>query len=114
MIETSRNDMMRDAPIGRTGIEGVSGFVAVMEDVKRELMGVMSVEPRNFRGGKLLRAQPWLNLVEAGRVYMVTDRWNKEFTLELEKFPLGSHDDQVDAISIAFEGLMDAPMLLLA
>lgn len=114
MIETSRNDMMRDAPIARTGIEGVSGFVAVMEDVKRELMGVMAVEPRNFRGGKLLRAQPWLNLVEAGRVYMVTDRWNKEFTLELEKFPLGSHDDQVDAISIAFEGLMDVPMLLLA
>jgi len=94
VIETSKNDMMRGAPIGRVGIEGVGGFKAVFEDVKRELMGRLHVEPRNFQGGKLLRAQPWLNLVEAGRFYMVRAPWNKEFILELEKFPLGNHDDQ--------------------
>tara|TARA_R110002153_G_scaffold84197_1_gene210999 strand:+ start:1372 stop:2904 length:1533 start_codon:yes stop_codon:yes gene_type:complete len=114
VIETSRNDLLRGVPCHRTGIEAVAGFIAVMADVKAELMGRMKVEQRNFRGGKLLRAQPWLNMVEAGRVYVVRGSWNKEFTLELERFPLGNHDDQVDGVSICWEGLNDNVQLLLA
>jgi len=115
MIETARNDLMRGALCHRMGIEAVAGFKAVYEDVKRELSGRVKVEEcGGSRGGKLLAAQPWLNLVEAGRVYMVRAPWNKEFELELEKFPLGNHDDQVDGVSIAYKGLIDVPKFLIA
>ena len=66
------------------------------------------------RGGKLLHAQPWLNVLEAGRFHMVRAPWNKNFQMELEKFPLGAHDDQIDAVSIAYHGLAQATQLLLA
>jgi hypothetical protein len=46
------------------------------------------------RGGKLLRAQPWLNLVEAGKLILVRGLWNDDFLAELEVFPAGRHDDQ--------------------
>lgn len=114
VIETSRNDQLRGVPCHRMGIEGVAGFKSVFEDVRRALEGRVKVECRNGKGGKLLRAQPWLNLVEAGRVYVVRGPWNREFELELEKFPLGNHDDQVDGVSIAYEGLVDVPLYLLA
>jgi predicted phage terminase large subunit-like protein len=114
VVETAKNDLRRGVACRRMGLEGVGGFKAVFEDVKRELSGQVKVEPRNFRGGKLLRAQSWLNLVEAGRVSIVKAPWNKDFLLELERFPLGKHDDMVDAVSIAKEGLDDYPRIMLA
>jgi predicted phage terminase large subunit-like protein len=56
-----------------------------------------------------------LNLIEAGRVTVVRGAWTKEFVEELEQFPEGIHDDQVDAVSIAHEELTKPlPKLLLA
>jgi hypothetical protein len=38
-------------------------------------------------------------------VKIVAGHWNKELLDELELFPYGSHDDQVDACSLAFNKL---------
>jgi phage terminase large subunit-like protein len=38
----------------------------------------------------------------------VRGRWNDPFLQELEAFPEGSHDDQVDALSGAFAALTAA------
>ena len=101
--------------VNRIGIEAVSGFKAVYEDIKATLLGTVRVDKMNpKKGGKLLRAQPWLNLVEAGRVYIVRADWNKDFTDELKVFPVGAHDDQVDSVSIAYEMLVDRARLTLA
>jgi predicted phage terminase large subunit-like protein len=35
--------------------------------------------------------------------------WNEAFLAELENFPEGLHDDQVDAASDAFDELANAP-----
>jgi threonine dehydratase len=43
---------------------------------------------------------------EARNVKMVKASWNDCFTDELETFPLGVHDDQVDAASDAFNALL--------
>lgn len=89
--------------VGRIGIEGVSGFDAVYSDVKQELLGELSVDKLlPGKGGKLMRAQLWLNLIQAGRVHIVKGAWNKDFLSELSMFPQGTHDDQVDAVSAAF------------
>lgn len=50
-------------------------------------------------GDKLTRAMPASAQCEAGNVRVVRAGWNGEFFRELEAFPEGSHDDQVDALS---------------
>jgi phage terminase large subunit-like protein len=36
-------------------------------------------------------------------VRVVRGDWNKDFLDELQNFPNGQHDDQVDAVSVAWE-----------
>ena len=42
---------------------------------------------------------------EGGTVKLLRGAWNKEFLDEIELFPFGSHDDQVDAASLALAKL---------
>ena len=51
---------------------------------------------------KYARAVPFANMADAGNVYIVKGEWNETFFDELELFPDGEHDDQVDAASGAF------------
>jgi predicted phage terminase large subunit-like protein len=61
-------------------------------------------------GDKQTRANPFSSQVEAGRVFLVRAPWNTAFLDELEAFPhYGSHDDQVDAASAAFNRLCSGP-----
>lgn len=71
-----------------------------------------SMEGSNFRsipatGSKVLRAAPVASHADAGHIYLVdTGTWNiEEFLEEIEIFPDGLHDDQVDAVSGAFSVL---------
>ena len=57
---------------------------------------------------KLTRSLAWLNLAEAGKVFLVRGPWIDEFVDEVCRFPSGKHDDQVDAISIAVSMLTNA------
>jgi hypothetical protein len=56
-------------------------------------------------GDKVARAGPFSAAAERGHVYVVEARWNQPFFDELEAFPEGDHDDQVDAVSGAIEAL---------
>lgn len=87
----------------RLRIEAVAGFMACYQTVKADLLGVCQVERSKAKGDKLVRANRWLPKVEASRVFLVRGRWNQPFKDELESFPLGKNDDQVDAVSIAWE-----------
>lgn len=57
------------------------------------------------RGDKLTLAQPWIDRAEGGFVYVVKGAWNEAFYSEVEAFPKGVHDDQVDAVSVGFYAL---------
>jgi predicted phage terminase large subunit-like protein len=57
-------------------------------------------------GEKDVRAMPLAAQMEAGRVMMVKAPWNDTFVAELQMFPAGRHDDQVDAASEAFNALL--------
>jgi predicted phage terminase large subunit-like protein len=54
-------------------------------------------------GSKETRAKPISAQCEAGNVKIVRGPWNDAFIHELESFPTGRHDDQVDALSGAHE-----------
>lgn len=53
-------------------------------------------------GSKQTRAGPLAAQCEAGNIKLVRDSWNKAFLDEIEFFPFGRHDDQVDAAASAF------------
>lgn len=58
-------------------------------------------------GSKEVRASPFAAAAEAGNVRIVEGDWNAAFFDELEVFPFGKHDDQVDAAADAFNDLFD-------
>lgn len=51
---------------------------------------------------KETRAQGWASQINNGTVTLEPAVWNQNFRTEHHEFPLGAHDDQVDAAVIAF------------
>jgi predicted phage terminase large subunit-like protein len=60
-------------------------------------------------GDKVARAEMIAAQVNVGNVLMLRGPWNKEMLDEMQLFPNGTHDDQVDGLSRAFSALLHAP-----
>lgn len=58
-------------------------------------------------GNKVDRAGPFAGQVNAGNVRLLKGDWNQAYLEELEVFPVGTHDDQVDASSGAYNILRE-------
>lgn len=57
------------------------------------------------QGDKETRARPASSQAEARNIKLVRGEWNKAFLDEIENFPKGRHDDQVDSLSGAVNWL---------
>lgn len=82
-------------------VEDKANGSAVIDLLKREIPGLIPVEPQ---GGKVVRAIAVSPYVEAGNVYLPEPSkawWVHDFIEEFAAFPNGSNDDQVDALSQA-------------
>lgn len=66
------------------------------------LLAGYNVRIRKPDTDKVTRALPVSAQSEAGNVLLLRASWNDPFLTELEAFPDGGHDDQVDALSSAF------------
>ena len=60
-------------------------------------------------GSKVTRSKPFRSQCEAGNVYLLRAPWNALYVNELTHFPTGTHDDQVDASSCAFNAVLLEP-----
>ena len=80
---------------------GSSGVKVIDDYLRRVLMG-WNFAGVPSTGDKEVRAAPFSSQAEAGNVKLVRGRWINDFLNELEMFPVGDHDDQVDAASGAF------------
>jgi predicted phage terminase large subunit-like protein len=58
---------------------------------------------------KILRSKPFRAQAEAGNIYLLRASWNEEYIKELCDFPVGKHDDQVDASSCSFNAVLLEP-----
>lgn len=83
---------------------GSSG-VNLIDHYRRKVLLGYSFYPDKVTGSKEVRANPLSAAAEAGNVKLVRGPWISDFLQELETFPFGAHDDQVDAASGAFEKL---------
>ncbi|MFB9355112.1 phage terminase large subunit [Sneathiella chinensis] len=84
---------------GQAGKAQAKRFVALLAGYR--------VRARPVSGDKVTRAAPFSAQVEAGNVVLVNGLWNEAFLRELENFPGGRHDDQVDAVVEAFNALQE-------
>ncbi len=102
-----RNTASRDGVSVRISIPqdpGQAGKTQVL-DLSRKLAGY-SVHTSPETGDKVTRAEPFASQVNVGNVMMVRGSWNAAMIDEMRMFPNGRQDDQVDALSRAFAGLI--------
>lgn len=76
------------------------------EDLVRQLAG-FTVHADRVTRDKVSRAEPFQAQAEAGNVKVVRRDWNGMYLDELCAFPTGTHDDQVDGSSGAFNQLAE-------
>lgn len=66
------------------------------------MLGGYSVKAEVVSGRKEIRAEPLASQINVGNVQMLLGDWNEPLLSELRMFPNGAHDDQIDALSDAF------------
>lgn len=82
-------------------VEDKANGPAVIDSLKRDVSGIIAVNPE---GGKVARAHAAAPLLEAGNVYLPdpeTHPWVQDLIEECAGFPNGAHDDWVDMVSQA-------------
>jgi len=83
---------------------GSSG-VSTISHYQRNVLKGYAFRGVKTTGKKEERASPFSSACEAGNISLVRGHWLGAYLDELEAFPEGSHDDQVDASSGAFSKL---------
>jgi len=83
---------------------GASGVSTIHHYVRTVLPGY-AVKGDRHTGSKEERARPLSSQAEIGNIVILRGSWLSDFLDEVEGFPMGSHDDQVDAVSSAFSKL---------
>lgn len=99
-IRTTATQDGRSVIVGIEQDPGQAG-VAEAQDQVRNLAGY-SAKLNKPMVDKVTRASPFSAQCEAGNVKLLKGPWNDAFIAELEGFPEGKHDDQVDSSSGAF------------
>jgi predicted phage terminase large subunit-like protein len=72
------------------------------------------IAAERMSGDKATRADSAASQANIGRIGMIRAPWNAAFIDELAAFPRGVHDDQVDALSLAFSKLENDPLAVWA
>lgn len=86
-------------------IEDKANGTAIIEILKDEISGIKPITPTE---SKVSRANAVSAMFEAGNVYFPHPKvfdWVEDITSELKSFPLGAHDDTVDACTQALNEL---------
>lgn len=89
----------------RVKIREGSGSGKATIKARTKLLAGYDYAPSPEWDDKISRANPFRAQAQAGNVYLVRGEWNEEWLDEVCSFPVGSHDDYVDATSNAYNEL---------
>lgn len=85
-------------------VEDKASGSPLLNMLQQEVGGMIAVNPG--QRGKAERAQAVAPFIEAGNIHVPHDaEWLSDFLGEVQAFPNGAHDDQIDAASQALERL---------
>lgn len=85
--------------------EGGSSGLTAIDHYSRYVLAGYDFRGKPARDSKTNRAAPFASQLEAGNLQLVRGAWNKDFIDEAILFPIGAHDDQIDAVSGAYDYL---------
>lgn len=84
-------------------IEDKANGSAIIDVLSKKTSGIIAYQPKD---SKEVRAQAVMPLIEAGNVYLPQyEAFTNDFVNECAAFPNGTHDDQVDAMSMGLQVL---------
>jgi predicted phage terminase large subunit-like protein len=83
---------------------GASGVITV-DHYQRTVLPGYAVSGRRNTGNKVVRAKACSGAAAAHRIKLLRGTWLSDFFSEIEGFPDGLHDDQVDALVGAYNEL---------
>lgn len=92
-------------------VEDAANGPGVIAALRGEIVGLKAVK---VKGTKVARAAACTPTIEAGNVWLPAETlcsWVSEFLFECSRFPMGTNDDQVDAMSQALARL-NKPLLV--
>ncbi len=110
ILETARADAAK---------YGADGFIIYIESLGKDdtkalvakLGGfIVKTESASGQGSKEIRAAPLASQAQVGNVALLTGSWNDRFREQACAFPNGDHDDEVDAVSGAYNRALDLAM----
>jgi predicted phage terminase large subunit-like protein len=94
----------RDVPIVLEQEGGSQSKIALDWMVTEHLDGI-AVTTETVRRKKTARALPLASQVQRGQMWVLDEPWAEDYLDELDAFPDGDHDDQVDATTAGFNHL---------
>lgn len=110
------DDMLTRRPIiYRVEEEGGSSGKRSTDALRRDVFVGADFDGERPTGSKAARARPFAAAVAAENVHLLRGAWNRDFIAEVGTFPVGAHDDQIDAVSGAIATLSEevrAPQLV--
>jgi predicted phage terminase large subunit-like protein len=107
----SREIICQRAQIDRcqVGIESVGTQKGLVQNLREVFPAEFLLSEHQPEKDKVTRALPWFSQVNSGHGFLVDGPWNAAFLEECQGFPLGAHDDQIDAVSGAAFVLFGIP-----
>jgi predicted phage terminase large subunit-like protein len=78
---------------------------AYIDHIRGDVLPDVGIYEDRVTGDKVTRAAPLASHAQAGFVKVIRGTWNRALFDELDGFPVGAHDDQVDALSGAYRKL---------
>jgi len=113
-----RNEIIRTTALYDGGsvniyIEAFSAYKDAFKELQLVLRGQSIVYQSRLSGDKMVKAAPLEVYFEAGNVHILKGPWMDKFIEQFLNFPLGSHDDVVDAVAIVVGESMKAKAGLL-
>ena len=102
MVDTAKRDG-QDVQISLNQDPGQAGKAQAKHLI--QLLRGYDVHTQIETGSKQVRAIPVAAQAKGGNVRLKRAHWNDDFLDEIELFPIGYYDDQVDSLSGAFEDI---------
>jgi predicted phage terminase large subunit-like protein len=96
------NTALADGDNVPVGIEAFGGYKDAFTEIRDILMGMRNVSKVLLPGDKLAKSSALLPAFQAGNVIIKDGVYKKDLVKELEQFPNGAHDDQIDAICVGY------------
>jgi len=81
-------------------VEKKSAGTALYQELRRMGIPVQEFTPHRGSGDKLARLNAVTDIVASGLCWVPRTRWAEELVDEVAAFPFGSHDDQVDCLTM--------------